>query len=65
MVSMVKQGKESPMYVYSERDIEYLERRGWVRQAIEREERIQFHEDTEKLKQMAAQPRKRGRPRKP
>jgi hypothetical protein len=31
MVAMVKPGKESPQYVYSQRDIEYLEKQGWVR----------------------------------
>ena len=31
MVAMVKEGKHSPMYVYRQRDIEYLEKQGWVR----------------------------------
>ena len=33
MVAMVKPGRESPQYAYSERDIAYLERSGWERQA--------------------------------
>lgn len=32
MVAMVKEGKNSPQYVYSQRDIEYLEKQGWTRQ---------------------------------
>jgi hypothetical protein len=38
-VKLTHPNRNTPQYAYSERDVEYLERNGWVREPVVKEQR--------------------------